>query len=949
MAPSDEPQVERYITAFTKLNRGKLPATVQFFDRGDLYTAHGDDAGFVSREFLKTAHAVKTMTDGSGRQTLEYVQLNRALFESACRELLLVRCRRVEVFSYENGSWRVAMSASPGNVTDMEDILFAHSNISSAPVVCSLKLTTSSKQTNVGICIVDSTDYTLKISEFSDSELFANLESLLIQMSVKEVILCVDDAQQIAVAKQVIERCGAMCTERNRAEFMTRDVEHDLQRLVKKEAAGEITRMSSMPHASAATAGMLAFLALLGDSSNFGQYNIQNVNLKQYMRLDTSAVKALHLAPTGGQRGVNKQTTLYNLLNHTRTPMGNRRLQQWISQPLMDATRIEERLNLVEAFLQDIESRQVLQDEFLKRMPDLSQVAKKFKRKKGSLQDCVRIYQAIRRLGDFAQILEEHDSAWSGLVHALYVQPLKVLVEDFAKYQELIETTIDLDEASHGEFVIKASYDERLADLQNRKDNVKDEMNEVHRKTARDLRLEAGKTLKFETNDMFGHFFRITRKDESAIRGKKQYHVLQTLKDGVKFTTAGLKQLNEEYEGLTASYNKIQSGIANEVIAVTMGYFDPMLQLNDLLATLDVIFSFAETTHRSPSGYVRPVVHGAEHKKILKLQGARHPCLEVQPDINYIANDLVMHEDDTEMIIITGPNMGGKSTYIRMAGLICVMAQIGCFVPCEKAEISLVDCILCRVGAGDSQLRGISTFMAEMLESATILRSATDRSLIIIDELGRGTSTYDGFGLAWAIAEHLATEVKALSLFATHFHELTGLNQSVPIVKNRHVTAHVSDGQLTLLYKVKPGPSDESFGIQVAKLAAFPPEVVEAAQRKADELEDYEDVAMHRSAAAGNDADDTEVTSDSKKRKRDDGSSPTSAPHEDQQRRIQSKKKIRAFFKAVSALDETTMSADAARESIMQLWSKHDLTNDSYVGRLLKDPEWAHQFVPGGA
>eukprot|EP00268_Persea_americana_P046522 TRINITY_DN4798_c0_g1_i7.p1 TRINITY_DN4798_c0_g1~~TRINITY_DN4798_c0_g1_i7.p1 ORF type:complete len:500 (-),score=112.15 TRINITY_DN4798_c0_g1_i7:342-1841(-) len=416
----------------------------------------------------------------------------------------------------------------------------------------------------------------------------------------------------------------------------------------------------------------------------------------------------------------------------------------------------------------------------------------------------------------------------------------------------LVEASVDLEKLENGEYMIASGYDPNLSALKKDRDAVEQQIHNLHKQTANDLDLPFDKALKLDKSTQFGHVFRITKKEEPKIRKKlsSNFIVLETRKDGVKFTNTKLKKLSDQYLKLLEEYTNCQKELVAQVVQTAATFSEVFESLAGILSEMDVLLSFADLSTSCPTPYIRPDITDSDKGDII-LEGSRHPCVEAQDGVNFIPNDCSLVRGKSWFQIITGPNMGGKSTFIRQVGVNVLMAQVGCFIPCVKACISVRDCIFARVGAGDCQLRGVSTFMQEMLETASILKGATDKSLIIIDELGRGTSTYDGFGLAWAICEHLVQVTRAPTLFATHFHELTALanedggheSHRGPIcgVANYHVGAHIdsSSHKLTMLYKVEPGACDQSFGIHVAEFANFPQSVVNLAREKAAELEDF--------------------------------------------------------------------------------------------------------------
>jgi DNA mismatch repair protein MSH2 len=802
------PQVEDESGFISFFNR--LPETdaIRLFERNDFYTVHGRDAIFVATTVYKTTSVIRQL--GSSRNALESCTLSIAAFRNFLREVLFVQGKRVEIWQQKGkGSWEIGKQASPGNLQDVEEDFAGQ--IESAPVILAVKIQAKGDERLVGVCFADASVRELGISEFQDNEVYSNFESLIIQLGVKEVVLQADTNGkdlELKKVRELIDRCSVVLTHNKAADFAVKDIEQDLSRLLTSDGAAGILPHAENKVAMGAANALIKYLSLMSDESNFGQYHLYQHDLSQYMKLDASAVRALNLMP--GPRDGSKNMSLYGLLNKCKTSIGTRLLGQWLKQPLMTLEDIERRHILVEAFVEDTDLRQTMQEEHLKKIPDLYRLSKRFQRGLANLEDVVRAYQVVITLPGFIGTLEGvMDEKYRDPLDEQYTNKFREVSANLAKLQELVETTVDLDAIDNHEFVIRPEFNEDLMNIRARIDDLKDQMDQEHKRASRDLDQERDKKLFLENHKVHGWCFRLTRTEAGSIRNKKEYKEITTQKNGVYFTTNTLKDLNRDTDQATQNYDRTQRGLVDEVVNVASSYCPVLEELAGVLAHLDVIVSFAHVSVHAPTAYVRPKMHARGTGNTI-LKEARHPCMEMQDDIQFITNDVSLVRGKSEFLIITGPNMGGKSTYIRQIGVIALMAQAGCFVPCSEAELTIFDCILARVGASDSQLKGVSTFMAEMLETATILKSATSESLIIIDELGRGTSTYDGFGLAWAISEHIVKEIRCFSMFATHFHELTALSDEYPAVKNLHVVAHIGDRkeegrEVTLLYKVDEG------------------------------------------------------------------------------------------------------------------------------------------------
>ncbi|XWS61004.1 hypothetical protein CRYUN_Cryun07bG0088100 [Craigia yunnanensis] len=856
----DAKQAQGFLSFFKTLPNDAR--AVRFFDRRDYYTAHGENASFIVKTYYRTTTALRQL--GSGSDGLSSVSVSKHMFETIARDLLLERTdHTLELYDGSGSNWRLVRSGSPGNLGSFEDVLFANNEMQDTPVVVALLPNFRENGCTVGFSYVDLTKRVLGLAEFLDDSHFTNVESALVALGCKECLLPMESGKfsECRTLNDALTRCGVMVTERNKTEFKARDLVQDLGRLVKGSIEPVRDLVSGFEFAPSALGALLSYAELLADEGNYGNYSIRRYNLGSFMRLDSAAMRALNVLES--KTDANRNFSLFGLMNRTCTAgMGKRMLHLWLKQPLTDVSEINSRLDLVQAFVEDIELRQNLR-QHLKRISDVEQLMRNIEKARAGLLHIVKLYQSSIRIPYIKSALEKCGQ-FSSLIKERYLDPFELLTDDdhLNKFIALVETSVDLDQLENGEYMISPSYDDALAALKSEQESLECEIHNLHKQTAFDLDLPVDRALKLDKGTQFGHVFRITKKEEPKVRKKlsSQFIVLETRKDGVKFTNTKLKKLGDQYQKVLEEYKNCQKELVNRVVQTTATFSEVFEPLAGLLSELDVLLSFADLASSCPTSYTRPEITPPDVGDIV-LEGSRHPCVEAQDWVNFIPNDCRLVRGKSWFQIITGPNMGGKSTFIRQVGVNILMAQVGSFVPCEKASISVRDCIFARVGAGDCQLRGVSTFMQEMLETASILKGATEKSLIIIDELGRGTSTYDGFGLAWAICEHIVEVIKAPTLFATHFHELTALanenanneSQKKQIVgmANYHVSAHIdsSSRKLTMLYKVEPGACDQSFGIHVAEFAKFPESVVALAREKAAELEDFSPTSVISSDA----------------------------------------------------------------------------------------------------
>ncbi|KAL7062246.1 hypothetical protein AAHC03_0397 [Spirometra sp. Aus1] len=870
----------------------------------DYFLVHFDDALLVANEFFLSPTVVNyTRIESTVVPSVKIPKKD----EKFLRFIVLTKQLRVVVYEASGKSargkeWKIAAQASPGNLTELEAYVDLNNGKSEDSTLLAVNIQWVEEECNVSLAFCNLEDHALVVGEFVDSPLLPNLEAAILQLGARECLLpsglLAPDLDQTNSSQRpkvkslpflqlVLERSNVLVTELKKKEDFT-DASEDLDLLVKPEKSGGpssvhhlLRHKSELSEAFCCLGAIVNFLRLKSNESMIHSFTVSRFSLKNFVRLDSAALRTLHLLPSPD--AVNRYQSVFGVLNHCRTEQGQRLLAQWLRQPLTDIIEINERLDLVEAFVEDGSLRQSFHGTVLRRIPDIPRLARRLRLSKGRLHDVYSIYVVVSLLSTVISSLRQYEGRNKAALQKCFITSFESAAEDFKKFAEMVNATIDLDAAKQGELLIKAEVDEELEAIKEKMTKTESKIFKEFRKVSQEIGLEPNKTIKLENSDELGYYFRVTLKMEKHIRGLHWLKKIDLQKSGVRFRSADLSSLNEQYIELKSSYDAAQKTIVKEILSVTAGYLEPLYALGATTAFLDVIVSLATAAVSAPQQYVRPRFVPRD-RGCIRIKDFRHPCLEMQSGVNVIANDVHLQRGKRIFKTITGPNMGGKSTYIRGTGLLMAMAQMGSFLPCSEAELVPVDAIMARVGAADCQLRGISTFMAEMLETVSVLKLATRDSLVIIDELGRGTSTYDGLGLAWSISSSLANEVGCFTLFATHFHELTSLALVMPTkFANYRVAAQVitdsenaltptggggGESKVVMLYKVEPGICDQSYGLQVAHSVGLPAELVSYAETASSHEERLESLwvrleeASHRKAAVDQETSDENSKTD---------------------------------------------------------------------------------------
>ena len=791
--------------------------SILFFRLGDFYEMFFDDAILMSKELELTLTGKDCgLEERAPMCGIPYHAVDTYISRLIKKGYKIAICEQIEDPKLAKGLVKreIVRVVTPGTVTDAVMLDEKNNNY-----ICSIyKL-----GNNFGFANADVSTGEISCTEFLGINSFFNLLDEIARIKPSEMIVSPLMFESKSEIDAIKKRFGLYISNLNE-EFFNREMAIEL---IKKQIDNFTENKERFSMAYVATGALLKYLIEIQKTSLLHINHLEVYESDKFMKIDISSRRNLEITET--LRDKNKKGSLLWVLDNTNTAMGARLLHSWVDRPLIDVNNINERLNAVE-FLKNNPIMRSDLIEKLNKIYDIERLTGRVVYGSANARDLVALKLSLKMLPELKGILEKIDD---GLIKKL-VSNVDLLTD----VVELIEKAI-IDEApistKEGN-LIKTGYNEEVDKLRYIGSNGKNIIAELESKERERTGI---KNLKIAFNKVFGYYIEVTRSYFDLV--PPEYIRKQTLADKERYIIQELKELEETIMGAEEKIISLEYDLFCEVRNFVALQVERLQKTATVIANVDVLVSLSETADKN--NYVKPVVDDCG---IIEIKDGRHPVVEkCISEGEFVPNDTFLDFDDNKINIITGPNMAGKSTYMRQVALITLMAQIGSFVPADFAKIGIADRIFTRVGASDDLAMGQSTFMVEMSEVANILNNATSNSLIILDEIGRGTSTFDGLSIAWAVVEHISEKIHARTLFATHYHELTELENKIEGVKNYCISVKEKGEDVIFLRKILRGGADGSYGIHVAKLAGVPYAVVNRAKEVMKQLEDADISKKH--------------------------------------------------------------------------------------------------------
>jgi DNA mismatch repair protein MutS len=848
-----DPAISRPSATATPAMRQYLDAKQQYrdaivlFRMGDFYEMFYEDALVAARALELTLTSRSKDSNGGGIPMcgVPFHAVDGYIARLVRSGFRVAICDQVEDPRKARGVVKrdVVRVVSPGTLTD-SSYLDAREPAFLMAVAPGVRGPERQAIQTVGVALLDLSTGEFTAAEYRGPDGLRALADELAVLRPREIVVPADaiaDGRPVAAASEpwgVIAAAGCPMTPVDAWAF---DAESARRALLDQLRAGGLEGFGLDRHA-AAVAAAGALVHYLRGTQKVDLVHVRSITYRQRadaLLIDPTTLKHLEIleGSDGGRAG-----SLLDELDRTITAIGSRLLRSWLLRPLVLLEPIRDRLDAVEELAFRMTERGKFRDT-LEAVQDLERLVARAALGTGGPRDLVGLKQSLAVIPRVKAVLGE--------LQAPLVRSLLAQLDELPDVRDAIETTL-VDEppalARDGGFArdgVDGELD-RLRTISRSGKQIIAEMEERERKRT------GIASLKVRYNRVFGYYIEVSKSNLHAV--PPDYLRKQTVAGGERFVTPALKEHEEQVLGADERIVEIEVAIF-ERLRTAVAAESPRIQASArALATLDVLAALAQVA--AVNNYIKPHVHDGDELAIVE---ARHPVVERRTGTGdpFVPNDITLNGSTRQLVILTGPNMGGKSTYLRQTALLCVMAQAGSFVPAREAKMPLVDRIFARVGASDNIARGQSTFMVEMQETANILHTATSRSLVVLDEIGRGTATFDGLSIAWAVAEHLATDAKVRpkTLFATHYHELTDLADATPGVVNCHVAAREWKDDIVFLRKIVPGRSDRSYGIQVARLAGLPRRVIDRAREILQALERDELTRGGRPSVSGTSTD----------------------------------------------------------------------------------------------